>query len=171
MSRKFSISILAVFIVCVFFNRAAMGDSKKAKPLRDGFVLSGVDGKLAYSDSNDKWFFEFDSEVIDDRGVIEAGQGVELLASSGFEKMTANQQKHPKGGYRLWGRITRYKGKNFIFAFYFLPVSEIESVESTDSNTTKAKPAVNSPLTMCCDSILYVSVWPNFNLRKPKPEF
>ncbi len=90
------------------------GTARKT-PLRDGFVLTGVDGKLTGTDSNDirfqdsnegsqsqyigfgipnRWFFEFDSDISDDKAVVKAGTSLELLPSSTLEKMTADVEKH-----------------------------------------------------------------------------
>ena len=106
------------------------GTARKT-PLRDGFVLTGVDGKLTSTDSNDiwfqdsnegcrRWFFEFDSDI----SVIKAGTSLELLPSSTLEKMTADVEKHSGASYKLWGRVTKYKGRNFIFPIYFLPLGK-----------------------------------------------
>jgi hypothetical protein len=115
MSKKIVIFILA-FLSCV----ASAGAARRA-PLRDGFSLTGIDGKL--TSANGKWFFEFDSEVSDDTGRIRAGSIIELLPSTALEKMTADAQKRAEANYRLWGNVTKYKGGNFIFPIYFLPIS------------------------------------------------
>ncbi|GAI47349.1 unnamed protein product, partial [marine sediment metagenome] len=52
MTKNLIISILAAFLVSTAADRANAAGSKKAKPLRDGFILAGVDGKLAQQDSN-----------------------------------------------------------------------------------------------------------------------
>jgi hypothetical protein len=110
--------------------------------LRDGFGLTGVDGKLSSADS--KWFFEFDSEVSDDIGQINAGAVVELLPSTALEKITADAQKHGEANYRLWGNVTQYKGSNFIFPIYFLPVSPAED-QNKPAESSKVKIAINEP--------------------------
>lgn len=159
-------------------------------PLRDGFVLTGVDGKLTGTDSNDirfqdsnegsqsqyigfglpnRWFFEFDSDISDDKAVVKAGTGLELLPSSTLEKMTADVEKRaaaspvrsksPKttavpsvqtsngASYKLWGRVTKYKGRNFIFPIYFLPLSETKRSPPSTSQEPREKtgPTLNDP--------------------------
>lgn len=136
------IFILA-FLSCVASARAA-----RQTPLRDGFGLAGVDGKLTSAD--DKWFFEFDSDVSDDTGRIRAGSIIELLPSTVLEKMTAEAQKRSNGAsYRLWGNVTKYKGSNFIFPIYFLPISSIDDrikpEQSPTSQQQKAKIPINEP--------------------------
>ena len=148
--------------------------------LRDGFVLTGVDGKLTSTDSNDiwfqdsnegcrRWFFEFDSDIGDDKAVVKAGTSLELLPSAALEKMTADVEKHsavspvrsksPKttavpsvqtsnaASYKLWGRVTKYKGRNFIFPIYFLPLSETKKppLSTSQEPREKAGPTLNDP--------------------------
>jgi hypothetical protein len=124
-------------LALVFFVSVALGVSgfdttitPEPPLLRDGFVLRGVDGKLSGPDSNGAWFFEITSDVNDYRAVIEAGTKLELLPSSALEKMIADAKMRSKLTYRLWnGRVTRYKGRNFIFATFFLPLSPIKKPE------------------------------------------
>ena len=69
------------------------------------------------------WFFELASDVNDSSSVVKAGTKLELLPSSALEKMIADAKTHPAATYRLWdGRVTRYKGRNFIFPNYFQPL-------------------------------------------------
>jgi hypothetical protein len=172
---------LTILILVFFISTAALGTATARRTLlRDGFVLTGVDGKLTSTDSNDiwfqdsnedshRWFFELDSDVSDDKTVVKAGTSLELLPSAVLEKMTADMEKRttvslvrskspkataaPSAGtskgvsYRLWGRVTKYKGKNFIFPFYFLPLSKLkESPTSTSQEVPKkAEPTISDP--------------------------
>jgi hypothetical protein len=95
--------------------------------LRDGFGLAVVDGDLVRPDSNktpELWLFRLDSDVNDGVGRVSAGTGLELLPSSTLEKMITGTEKHLGRSYRLWGRVTKYKGRNFIFPIYFLPLTK-----------------------------------------------
>jgi len=95
--------------------------------LRDGFALVGVDGKLVGADSNDVWFFELSEDVNDYRTVAKAGTRLELLASSTLERMVADAETRSSPAYRLWNaEVTRYKGRNFLFPRYFLPLRKTE---------------------------------------------
>jgi len=109
--------------------------------LRDGFALAGVDGKIEYDKTVSKWFFVFSSDVSDDRGRIGTGMKLELLSCSALEKIEANTDRHPSGNYRLWARVTQYRGKNYIYAIYFLPLTETEPVTGTEN----AKISINEP--------------------------
>jgi hypothetical protein len=137
MRKKVAVLILA-FLSCA----ALCATARKTIPLRNGFALTGVDGKL--SSSKGKWFFEFDEEVSDGLGRIGVGAVVELLPSTALEKIIADAQKRPEAYYRLWGNVTKYGDKNFIFPIYFLPVS---AAEDRDKPGEKPKPriAINEP--------------------------
>jgi hypothetical protein len=139
MSKKIAISILAL-LSCTTFCTGAAGQTL----LRDGFGLTGVDGKLNSTDG--KWFFKLDSEVSDDTNQIDAGSIVELLPSTALEKITTDARKRAEANYRLWGNVTKYKGSNFIFPIYFLPISAADKPEgSSTSQRQKAKIAINEP--------------------------
>lgn len=116
--------------------------------LQDGFVLAGVDGKLTKADSNEKWLFEFDSDVSDDKGRVCAGASLELLSSATLEKMTADMENRTATNYRLWGKVTKYKGRNFIFPIYFLPLSKVKQTEQPipqKSQQQKPELTINEP--------------------------
>ena len=67
---------------------AAIGaGSRKVRPVRDGFMLNGADGTLTSGDSNNVWFFEFESEVSYGDNKIKAGTAIEFLRSAALEKM------------------------------------------------------------------------------------
>jgi len=125
MGMKKKRAILALAFVT---SAAALGaQTARETLLRDGFVLRGVDGKLIGPDSNDVWFFELGSDVNDYRAVVKAGTKLELLPSSGLEKMVADVKVRPAATYRLWnGRVTKYKGRNYIFPTYFLPLRKAD---------------------------------------------
>lgn len=133
--------------------------SKKCRPVADGFIVAGVDGML--TDSNDsgessdkcdqasekRWFFRFDSDVSDNAdGLICAGESVEMLPSSLLEKMTTDARNRAGQSYRLWGRVTKYGGRNFIFGTYFVPLGNIAQAQpSTPPKSDIKEPAINEP--------------------------
>lgn len=118
---KRSTALLFMFFISAVPAVSALGTRTVRKQLLpDGFLLAGADGKLITQDSNDRWFFEFDSGIGDDKTRLPAGTAIELLPSSRLEKMTADMKEPTSADYRLWGKVTKYKGKNFIFPTYFL---------------------------------------------------
>jgi len=128
-------TLLLIFSVLLLsYVKTASGAeiSRETPLLRDGYVINGVDGSLIGPDSNDAWFFKLTSDVNDYRNVIKAGTMLELLPSATLEKMTADRKARTTTAYRLWNsRVTRYKGGNFIFPGYFMPLSKSEKPESS----------------------------------------
>lgn len=138
MLKKSLIVILAALLSVVAFGKETDANAL----LRDGFALSGVDGKLIVLDKNSTYYFKLDAALKDDKAVIEARTTVELLPSAGLEKMTASAKQEPGIDFCVWGKVTGYKGKNYFFIDNFLPVSQIKKTEKistaqqnkTDSN-------------------------------------
>jgi len=152
-SRLFGMNKRLVLLTLVFLLSvvpATLGfsaETVRQTLLRDGFVLRGVDGKLKpaaligkseelgdggapiRTDPNldwcgSGWFFEFSTDVNDYRGRASAGTRLELLPSSELEKMIADVNERSAASYRLWGWVTKYKGRNFIFPNYFFPLGK-----------------------------------------------
>jgi hypothetical protein len=121
-------SILVLFIFAV----AAASHGAEDEPkylLADGFVLRKVAGRLTGPESNEAaphrwsgWFFEPGSDVSDGRGSVKAGAKLELLPSATLEKMTTDATSRSGAEYELQGRVTKYKGENFVFPTGFSPV-------------------------------------------------
>ena len=130
----------STILILVFILSAVAPDAEAAREnlLKDGFVLRGVDGQLVGPDSNDVCFFELNSDVNDYETVVKAGTKLELLPSSALEKVTADVKMRSEATYRLLdGRITKYKGRNYIFPKYFLPLSKTKEPESQVSQESK----------------------------------
>ncbi|MHC4739130.1 MAG: hypothetical protein ACYS9Y_09535 [Planctomycetota bacterium] len=127
---KHIVVVMVLLLISVVWVTPGLGAVKiREGALRDGFLLAGVDGKLLTQDSKDRWFFELGTDVNDGRFFVKPGSAIELLPSSGLEKMTNDVKKRSSGDYRLWGKVTKYEGKNFIFPTYFLPLSKVERQE------------------------------------------
>lgn len=156
MDKKFTISLFAFFISAVTTISGFSAEQKSQMLLRDGFVLTAVNGKLVPPESNeaspemvlDRWFFKFDSDFSNGRGLIKAGARLELLPSSVLERMIADANKNPDTSYRLAGRVTRYRGKNFIFPTYFLPLAKTNKPQPSTpqrSPQREKQHAINEP--------------------------
>jgi hypothetical protein len=149
MDKKIKFLISFVFINAILttlvLGAGTTGKTSLAKRilvLPDGYMLSGVDGKLTEPDSNNTRFFEFKLDVSPATGTNSTGRtsiGVklELLPSSALEKMIADANASSATDYRLWARVTKYKGKNFIFPTQFLPLSEAKERPSATSQPSK----------------------------------
>ncbi|MHC4111963.1 MAG: hypothetical protein ACYSUY_12885 [Planctomycetota bacterium] len=156
MGKKITISSLAVVISAVAIASGFRSSKPRQMLLRDGFVLTGVDGRLVTHDSNEakrnsaseRWFFEFDSNVSDGRGLIKAGARLELLPSSVLERMIADANNGSVTSYRLGGNLTQYRDKNFIFPTYFLPLAKTKQQPSSTSQKSpqqENRPKINEP--------------------------
>lgn len=139
---------ITIFAIVLSFTMPAFAAEKKKKPLlRDGFVLTGVDGKV--SADGDKCFFEVDRDVTDDRAQVKAGSKIQMLPSSGLEKIVADKAENPRGAYRLFNAmVTKYKGRNYLFCDYFVPLvgGEQDADEVTsDPNEATVEITINDP--------------------------
>jgi hypothetical protein len=156
MVRKLTISYLVLFINVVA-TASGFNPSKSQKMLlRDGTVLTGVDGRLVTGDSNEaqrsptpeRWFFEFDSDFNFGRSLVKAGTRLELLPSSVLERMIADANSSSDKSYRLGGSLTQYRGKNFIFPTYFLPLAKEKKPKLSPSEKSpqqESRPKINEP--------------------------
>ena len=133
-----------IFIITVFciLSCASSLNAQTSRQilLRDGLVLRGTDGKLIGPDSNDTWFFELNSSVRDNGFVVEAGTKLELLPSAALERMIADAKINPPAMYQLWNaKVTKYKGKNYIFPSIFIPVNPLAEPKASEK-TGDSKP-------------------------------
>jgi hypothetical protein len=153
MGKKSEIFTLLFFVVAVPVTLGFGAEDPNDNLLWDGFVLTGVNGKLmpaVLPDESEKagdgnksfgrkpklnssesgWFFELGTDVNDLRAKAPAGTTLELLPSSTLEKLIADAKGRSENTYKLFGWVTKYKGTNFIYPNYFLPVSTISNKQS-----------------------------------------
>ena len=104
-----------------------------AKPLADGIVLAGIDGKLVPGGATDKWFFELVADANSVSGLVTAGTRFEVLPCRTLELLTADVNDRYMPTYQLSARVTRYEGESFLFPTYYLPLSKPKSAESPDA--------------------------------------
>jgi len=136
MAKKSVILILVVLTTGIVF---AAKQPEGGGLLREGFVLNGVEGTIK-ADKKGVWFFTADTDISDESVVVLAGKAIELLASSTLEKITTTAGDDFSAGVRLWARISRYDGRNFLFAFMFIPLSGFEGTSpqvTIEPNTTQ----------------------------------
>ncbi len=120
------IALVSCVIATTLCAQSERGSGKdKPSLLKDSFVLAGVNGKLIWQ--AEKWYFQLYSDLSDGRSTVKAGRSIELLASSTLAKMIPETKKAKPVSYKLWGRIVKYQGLNFIFPAYFLPLREVET--------------------------------------------
>jgi hypothetical protein len=123
--------IISAVLVLIFSLAAASSHAspRKAVPLRDGFVIDGIDGKVS-SDCN-IWSFSPFETVTDGRGTLAAGAAVELLPSSTLDKFSSVADAENKN-FRIWGKFTKYQDKNYVYLTYYLPVKDVNIPQQTE---------------------------------------
>ncbi|MFC1676407.1 hypothetical protein ACFL3G_05015 [Planctomycetota bacterium] len=147
MIKKILILAFLITIVGVAGGKEAVKRPRKPKPLRDGFAMSGVDGRVVTAGNKATWYFMPFSDVTDDKGVAKADKPIAFLPSAGLEKLIASTKKHASGNYKLWGRVTQYEGRNYIFVWYFVEISEAKPArpKDTEPNQSQKAPSINDP--------------------------
>ena len=136
--------ISTFFMLCCFCLSAHCADlacgkdqvKPKPRPIRDGFALFAVDGKIVRQE-NGSFAFTTDTELSDGRGVIKASYPTEILKSSALEQAVGLMKEDDEISLRVWGRLTTFKRTNYVFINYFLPMSQVKSEEKGDNAAEK----------------------------------
>ena len=106
-------AVLAVGLVFVVAHAGAKA-MEVARPLREGSMVSAVNGKLTKAAESNRWFFTAEVNITDGRGTIKAGEPTEMLPSGTLEQMTSLAADDEAIHVRLWARITRYCNRNML---------------------------------------------------------
>ncbi len=116
------------------------------KLLPDDYVFSGIDGRIVPM-ANDKWAFEFDSAANIGGVEIKQGHKIEMLGSATLEKMEIDAKDRKEAAFRIWAKTTKFEGKNYLFAVYYLSLRKIDAAKEQDVNAIVKSPAqnINSP--------------------------
>jgi hypothetical protein len=123
-------------------NKLQAGD----KLLPDDYVFAGVDGKLIQTGA-DKWAFEFESPANVGGVEIKAGQTLEMLGSATLEKMILDAKERSDAMFRIWAKVAKFEGKNYLFAVYYLSLRKINrpAEEKGQNEVNTVTQAVNAP--------------------------
>jgi hypothetical protein len=134
-----------IFAVLIFSLAAAsvQASPRKSIPLRDGFVIDGIDGRVLSNDSNN-WSFSPFEEVTDGKGFLSADKSVKILPSSTLDKLSSIANSENKN-FRIWGKFTKYLNENYVYLTYYLPVKDVNvpppaEQESIDPNEEQIIP-------------------------------
>ena len=138
-----------LLILILVLSSGGNSTTPKLRPpalLGDGLILKGLEGKLCPPDSNDSWYFEPYSDITDKSVVVRAGTKLKLLPSATLEKIIADAGERSVRQYRLEARVTKYKGKNYLFPSFFVPISSpTTSEQKKPGKTTSAKDSAEDP--------------------------
>jgi len=132
-------------LIVLFFAGTVTGYTK-IRLIADGFGLDGIDGKINLSDNG--CFFEPESDLEVRSGAGFSGLRLQILPSIQLEKIEADIQKRKSANYKIWGRVTQFGGKNYVYVRYFLPLSKIRQPVQPEEQKTQEKQSqvrVNEP--------------------------
>jgi len=164
MNKILTISTLALLMTFPALAREQPQVPKeKPAPLIEGFKFDRIDGILTKDDKQDNWFFTPENNLTDGRGLIPAGQKIQLLSSSTLEAMTAAAEKTPQG-VRLSATVTKYRGQNFLFPTHFLLTSNAEQITAPEEKQQEADQTKSE------DDSQQDSIIPADVLKKLKPK-
>jgi hypothetical protein len=116
-------------------------------PLPDGYLITGIDGEFQQT-APGVYTFMFDKDIKTTKGSITAGHEVELLPSTTLEYMLRDLGSAPHMGLRLWGTVTVYKGRNYIFPSYYLKIAPVikQTIEpNAPATAEEAAPSMPVP--------------------------
>ncbi|MDI6448882.1 hypothetical protein [Anaerobaca lacustris] len=126
----------ATMVLCVVLPIAALADEAPPSTgpvIPDGTVIQAVDGSLVRSDSNDLWLFQFARDVDGVGGALPAGSSLEVLPSSILDSMVADANDRLLPRYRLSAVVTQYRGANYLFPTYYLPLSKLKGADESET--------------------------------------
>jgi hypothetical protein len=116
--------------------------------LRDDYVISGADGQLVEGQGG-QWQFAFESDLSDGTTMLKAGQSLMLLKSTTLEKMVDDAKQRPEARYRLWGKVAKFEGKNYVFPSYFVGLRKLEDIKTKTEDSVAvpatAQQVINAP--------------------------
>jgi len=113
--------------------------------LQDGFLAKGIDGTLVEQEG--QWWFQLAVDVNDGFNAVKAGGRLRMLPSASLERIVADSRRRSDAGFRLWARVTRYHGSNYLFAVYHLALSKAAVYEPVSPEPAKppAEPTPQAP--------------------------
>lgn len=109
-----------MFILC-----AALAAPLQAETLMpEGFVVNGIDGVAVKGEtSGDDWSFVPSVELTYMKTVLAKGTPLPILLSSGQGQIQSIAQNKTEIPVRIWGILTQYHKKNYLFPIQVLPLT------------------------------------------------
>jgi hypothetical protein len=143
MAKTLKISVLCVLLMASVLMAEPAAEKKSTLTLREGFLVDYVQG-VVNIDADGKWVFKADAKLFDGLKTLKAQSPVEMLPSSTLEKITSgiDPEKLPVKNIklRLQAAVTKYNGKNYLFATSYIPLSNSKKPKAV--TTEKKKPEV-----------------------------
>ena len=126
----------ATIVLCVVLSTTVLAGEappSTSPVIPDGTVIQAVDGALVRNDSNDLWLFQFARDVDGVGGALPAGSSLEVLPSSILDGMVVDANDRLLPRYRLSAVVTRYRGANYLFPTYYLPLSKLKDADGSET--------------------------------------
>jgi len=155
--------------------------------LREGFLYNGVNGTISRNSETGRWNFTADTDLTDTRGVIKAGNSLELLLSGCLENMIAEAGGDENTlSVKLWAKVTRYSNRNlidpdieeqkelvfdkiYLFPMLFIPMSDVEqepTAEPAGDDADVTPNQIDNPAETSSDSIIPTEVMEKLKPRR-----
>lgn len=100
------------------------GSVQAAVPLlRDGLYAKSVQGRMVTTGDAGPWFLKLASDIKDQNTVVPVGTRLELLPCSTLEVLLEDGRVEPETEVRVWAKVTRYQGKNYLFLMNYVGLS------------------------------------------------
>ena len=115
---------------------AAPSAEKPARPgpIHDGVMLVGMDGTFKFDKEKQTFLFVPQKKFSDGTNFIRGGDEIELLPNNLLEAMLKDTKTDAgEQDIRLWGNFTAYKGRNYIFPTFYLPLKAVEKQTNNDT--------------------------------------
>lgn len=142
--REAIVAPVVCSVLLTLMSLTSFGAQKSpAKPPPDGTILTSVDGKLI-ADTGGAWLFELVADANSVSGVVTTGTRFELLPCIRLELLIADVNDRYAPVYRLAARVTRFRGKSFLFPTYYLPLSKLKDAKSAGVQSEGA-PSLRTP--------------------------
>ncbi|NLW84773.1 MAG: hypothetical protein GXY41_10295 [Phycisphaerae bacterium] len=121
-----------VILSCVGLAIAAAPSGARLMP--EGYLVAGVKGRVAKDSDKAEWAFFPAVEITDGKGVLAVEKAVTLLPCSTLEQVAQLAGDEQTVNVRLWAMVTDYRGQNYLYALYFLPVRSEPDVAPVEVN-------------------------------------
>ncbi len=120
-----SCTVLGCLLAGMLGSIAVCGE--KAPPLlSDGLMLPDAAGTVTQDVNEGIWYFALRSDRLLGKTRIPAGTRYELLPGHALAALAADAEKRSSATYRLWARVTHYRGRNYLYLTpsYFFPLAD-----------------------------------------------
>lgn len=107
-------------------------------PVEEGYLVGGIEGRVVQDPDTMQWEFFPGVQISDGKGLLPADKGIAFLPCSTLEQISRAAGDARSMDMRLWAMVTEFRGRNFLFGLYFLPMK-------TQDDSAAPKPAEPAP--------------------------